>query len=75
MLKENNTALTEEASTVRRWSMACVALRLVSLAITESERRLPSIIDALEAPVAKLGLDKERFHHPHHGPPTGGAFL
>ena len=73
LLKQHNTPLTEETSTVRRWSMACVALPTCGLAITESERRLPSIIDALEAPLAKLGLDKERFTIRMTGCPNGCA--
>ncbi len=60
-IKQHQVPTTEETSTVRRWSMSCVALPTCGLAITESERRLPSIIDGLEAPLAKLGLDKERF--------------
>ena len=43
------------------------------LAITESERRLPSIIDGLEQPLAKLGLSKERFTIRMTGCPNGCA--
>ena len=35
------------------------------LAITESERALPGIIDQLEAELAKLGLAQEQFTRPH----------
>jgi sulfite reductase (ferredoxin) len=73
LIKQNNTPLSEETSTVRRWSMSCVALPTCGLAITESERRLPSIIDALEGPLAKLGLDKERFTIRMTGCPNGCA--
>tara|TARA_R110002049_G_scaffold2750_2_gene21754 strand:+ start:630638 stop:632395 length:1758 start_codon:yes stop_codon:yes gene_type:complete len=73
LLKQHNTPLTEETSTVRRWSMSCVALPTCGLAITESERRLPSIIDELESPLAKLGLDKERFTIRMTGCPNGCA--
>lgn len=73
LIKENNVPLTEETSTVRRWSMSCVALPTCGLAITESERRLPSIIDGLEGPLAKLGLDKERFTIRMTGCPNGCA--
>lgn len=58
---------------MRRWSMSCVALPTCGLAITESERRLPSIIDGLEVPLAKLGLDKERFTIRMTGCPNGCA--
>ena len=72
-IKQHQVPTTEETSTVRRWSMACVALPTCGLAITESERRLPSIIDGLEAPLAKLGLDKERFTIRMTGCPNGCA--
>ena len=73
LIKENNTPVTEETSTVRRWAMSCVALPTCGLAITESERRLPSIIDGLEEPLAKLGLSAERFTIRMTGCPNGCA--
>lgn len=73
LVKQHHVPTTEETSTVRRWSMSCVALPTCGLAITESERRLPSIIDGLEAPLAKLGLDKERFTIRMTGCPNGCA--
>ena len=72
-IKQHQVPTTEETSTVRRWSMSCVALPTCGLAISESERRLPSIIDGLEAPLAKLGLDKERFTIRMTGCPNGCA--
>ncbi|MDB4476793.1 NADPH-dependent assimilatory sulfite reductase hemoprotein subunit [Rhodopirellula sp.] len=73
LIKQHQVPTTEETSTVRRWSMSCVALPTCGLAITESERRLPSIIDGLEVPLAKLGLDKERFTIRMTGCPNGCA--
>jgi len=73
MIKDHGIRVTEDTSTVRRWSMSCVALPTCGLAITESERRLPSIIDGLEGPLAKLGLDKERFTIRMTGCPNGCA--
>lgn len=73
LIKQHHVPTTEETSTVRRWSMSCVALPTCGLAITESERRLPGIIDALEQPLAKLGLDKERFTIRMTGCPNGCA--
>lgn len=73
ILNKHNVVLTESTSTVRRWSMACVALPTCGLAITESERALPGIIDELEAPLAKLGLDKEAFTIRMTGCPNGCA--
>ena len=73
IIKDHDSPLSEEISTVRRWSMACVALPTCGLAITESERRLPGLIDALEQPLAKLGLANERFTLRMTGCPNGCA--
>ncbi|KAA5545299.1 NADPH-dependent assimilatory sulfite reductase hemoprotein subunit [Roseiconus nitratireducens] len=73
IIQRHKVPTTEQTSTVRRWSIACVALPTCGLAITESERRLPSIIDGLEQPLAKLGLDKERFTVRMTGCPNGCA--
>jgi sulfite reductase (ferredoxin) len=53
--------------------MACVAWPTCGLAITESERALPGIIDDLEAELAKLGLSGERFTVRMTGCPNGCA--
>ena len=73
LVKQHNIPTTEATSMARRWSMACVALPTCGLAITESERRLPSIIDHLEEPLAKLGLSGERFTIRMTGCPNGCA--
>ncbi len=73
IIRKHNIPLSEEISTVRRWSMACVALPTCGLAVTESERFLPSVIDELEAPLAKLGLAKEAFTIRMTGCPNGCA--
>ncbi len=61
VLHEHGVKTSEEISTLRRWSMACVALPTCSLAVAESERVLPGLIDALEPEVAKLGLSHDAF--------------
>ncbi len=43
-------------SLLRRWSMACPAIPTCGLAITESERALPTIISQLETIAQELGL-------------------
>lgn len=73
IFREHNVPLSEDTSTVRRWSMACVALPTCGLAITESERALPGIIDELEGPLARLGLDHEAFTIRMTGCPNGCA--
>ncbi len=73
IIKKHNLPLSEDISTVRRWSMACVALPTCSLAVTESERVLPKLMDQLEVELAKLGLDKEAFTVRMTGCPNGCA--
>ncbi|NDC53227.1 MAG: NADPH-dependent assimilatory sulfite reductase hemoprotein subunit [Planctomycetia bacterium] len=61
ILHDHGVKTSEEISTLRRWSMACVALPTCSLAVAESERVLPGLIDSLEPEVAKLGLANDAF--------------
>jgi sulfite reductase (ferredoxin) len=61
ILHAHGVKSSEEVSTLRRWSMACVALPTCSLAVAESERVLPGLIDSLEPEVAKLGLSQDAF--------------
>ena len=71
ILREHSVKLHDEISAVRRWSMACVAWPTCGLAITESERALPGIIDQLEVELAKLGLSNETFTLRMTGCPNG----
>ncbi len=73
IVKSHGLPLSEEISTVRRWSMACVALPTCGLAVTESERVLPGVMDQLEVVLAKLGLEKEAFTVRMTGCPNGCA--
>ena len=73
IIQQHGVTTSEQTSTVRRWAMSCTALPTCGLAITESERRLPSIIDGLEEPLAKLGLSGERFTIRMTGCPNGCA--
>jgi sulfite reductase (ferredoxin) len=73
ILRSHGVKLTEEVSTVRRWSMACVAWPTCGLSITESERALPGIIDQVEAELARLGLSQEKFTVRMTGCPNGCA--
>ena len=71
VLRSHRVRLSEDTSTVRRWSMACVALPTCGLAITDSERALPGIIDQLEVELARLGLSGEPFTVRMTGCPNG----
>ncbi len=73
ILVQHGVPLTEEISTARRWSMACPALPMCGLAVTESERLLPSIIDAMEKELTSLGLENEVFTTRMTGCPNGCA--
>lgn len=72
-LVHHGVPLTEEVSTSRRWSMACPALPMCGLSITESERILPSIMDEMEKQLAELGLEDEVFTTHMTGCPNGCA--
>jgi len=60
-------------SQVQRWSMACPAIPTCGLAITESERALPGIIDQLERELHALGLAEQRISVRMTGCPNGCA--
>jgi sulfite reductase (ferredoxin) len=72
-LRRHHVPLTEDYSTVRRWSMACPALPTCGLAVAESERVLPSMIDQLEVELRKLDLQDEVFTTRMTGCPNGCA--
>ncbi len=73
ILRRHGVPLSEETSTVRRWSMACVAWPTCGLAITESERALPGLIDQLEAELDRWGLARDVFTVRMTGCPNGCA--
>ncbi|MBL9094863.1 MAG: NADPH-dependent assimilatory sulfite reductase hemoprotein subunit [Planctomycetaceae bacterium] len=73
ILREHGVKLSHEISTVRRWSMACVAWPTCGLSITEAERALPGIIDQFERELAKIGLHREAFTVRMTGCPNGCA--
>ncbi len=73
ILRGHGVKLHDEISNLRRWSMACVAWPTCGLAITESERALPGIVDELEIELARLGLDAEQFTLRMTGCPNGCA--
>jgi sulfite reductase (ferredoxin) len=72
-LRGHNVPLSEDYTTVRRWAMACPALPTCGLAVAESERVMPSIIDELEIELAKLDLQDEVFTTRMTGCPNGCA--
>ncbi len=73
ILRRHGVPLSEEYSAVRRWSMACPALPTCGLAVAESERVLPSLMDQMEAELKQLGLEDEVFTTRMTGCPNGCA--
>jgi sulfite reductase (ferredoxin) len=61
LLAEHGIRRLDEISTVRRHAIGCPAFPTCGLAITESERVLPRVIDQLETELARLGLNDDTF--------------
>lgn len=59
LLSEFGIPRPDALSQVQKWSMACPAVPTCPLALTESERSLPGVIDQLEVAVKELGLADE----------------
>src|SRR5262249_23155938 len=73
MLDANGIVRSERVAPVRRYSMSCPAIPTCGLAISESERALPGIIDELEAELRRLGLSGEKISVRMTGCPNGCA--
>ncbi len=73
LLAEQGIPVENQAAAVRRTSMACVSLPTCPLALAESERALPGILDRFEATLSELGLGEEPLHFRMTGCPNGCA--
>ncbi len=73
ILASHGVVTIEQISTVRRNAFACVALPTCGLAVTESERVLPTIITELEQALEQIGLSEEVFSIHMTGCPNGCA--
>jgi sulfite reductase (ferredoxin) len=73
MLNEYGIPRPESLTQVQKWSMSCPAIPTCGLAITESERALPGVIDQLEKVLAELGLAGEPISVRMTGCPNGCA--
>ena len=58
-------SLVQPASGLRRNSMACVALPTCGLALAESERYLPDLIDRARRAARGVWPERRRHRHPH----------
>jgi sulfite reductase beta subunit-like hemoprotein len=72
-LRRHGVALPVELAAVRRYSMACPALPTCGLAVAESERAIPALLDRLEAELEDLGLRDEPLTVRMTGCPNGCA--
>lgn len=73
ILADHGVATVEQMSNARRFAFACPALPTCGLAVTESERALPGVIDSIEAELSELGLADEQFSIRMTGCPNGCA--
>jgi sulfite reductase (ferredoxin) len=73
ILRDHGLRLLDDLSTVRRYSMACPALPTCGLALTESERVMPEVVDDFEELLASLGLEDEALTLRMTGCPNGCA--
>jgi len=72
-LRRNGVDPAEDLTALRRASMACVALPTCGLAMAESERYLPSLIDRLEDMMESNGLRDDAIIVRMTGCPNGCA--
>ncbi len=72
-LEAHGVAPAASLPAVRRFSMACPALPTCGLAVAESERLLPSVLDELDRELTRLGLADEPLTVRMTGCPNGCA--
>ena len=73
VLAEHGVPVENQASIIRRASIACPALPTCGLALSESERIMPDVLDRIEALLAELGLQDEEIIIRMTGCPNGCA--
>jgi sulfite reductase (ferredoxin) len=73
VLTSHGVPLPGQVSGVRSHSLACPAVPTCGLAISESERVLPGLIDQLEAALGRYGLENEVLSVRMTGCPNGCA--
>jgi sulfite reductase (ferredoxin) len=73
ILADHGVPAASDIPIVRSWSMACPALPTCPLALAESERALPGVLDELHVELQRLGLLEEEFTVRMTGCPNGCA--
>jgi sulfite reductase (NADPH) hemoprotein beta-component len=70
---QHGVPVENQASILRRASMACPALPTCGLSLAESERYLPNLLDRIESVLVELGLGEEEIVIRMTGCPNGCA--
>jgi sulfite reductase (NADPH) hemoprotein beta-component len=73
VLAQHNIPVENQATIVRRASMACPALPTCGLALAEAERLLPDLLTRIESLLAEIGLQNEEIIIRMTGCPNGCA--
>ncbi|MBE3552821.1 MAG: NADPH-dependent assimilatory sulfite reductase hemoprotein subunit [Kyrpidia tusciae] len=73
VLHQYGVPLAEELPPVQRLAMSCVALPTCGLAVAESERALPGLLEKLQQTLAEVGLADEPLSIRMTGCPNGCA--
>jgi len=73
ILSDHGIRPASELTPVRRLAMACPAWPTCGLAVTESERVMPQILEEFEVALARLGMPNERISVHMTGCPNGCA--
>lgn len=73
ILEQHGIAVENQATIIRRASMACPALPTCGLALAESERLLPDLLTRIEGLLGELGLQQEEIVIRMTGCPNGCA--
>ncbi|HCM41906.1 MAG TPA: NADPH-dependent assimilatory sulfite reductase hemoprotein subunit [Candidatus Omnitrophica bacterium] len=73
ILTSHGVKLPESWGTVHKHSIACPALPTCGLAISESERSIPAVLDEIDANLKSLGLGEEKISIRMTGCPNGCA--
>ncbi|MBL9169389.1 MAG: NADPH-dependent assimilatory sulfite reductase hemoprotein subunit [Verrucomicrobiales bacterium] len=73
LLAQHGIPVDNQATAIRRASMACPALPTCGLALAESERYLPGLLSRVESLLAELGLSQQELVIRMTGCPNGCA--
>ena len=73
ILADHGVVSADKLSPIQKWSMACPAIPTCPLAISESERYLPTLVDDLEKELAGMGLGDTPLSLRMTGCPNGCA--